>query len=157
MFVFRAQTDTMPERCAAVHQIFELKGAKKSIRDICCAPEHHLHISWSLWDKMIFWKQNKLALLALSGIIILANTFQITRNNKQQQIVKIDKWCSTAGSEKWHGYRQQANKGSVFLIINFIPHFYSAHWRWKGYFNIPWSLAILSALLWGDEPPSIMN
>lgn len=84
MVVFRTQTDTMPEQCAAADQRFKLKGAKKSIRlksiihqsTICIFHDHYEK------KKIMFCKQNRFALLALSGIIILANTFQITRNNK---------------------------------------------------------------------------
>lgn len=107
MLVFRTQTDTMPEQCAAVHQIFNLKGAKKSIHLISIVHQRTICIFHDHYEKKImFCKQNRLALLALSGIIILANAFQITRNNKQQQIVEIDKCCSTAGREKLHGYWQ---------------------------------------------------
>ncbi len=84
--VLRKYTDSMPQRCAAV---IAAKGGHtkyyKTVRltssDICCALSNHLHVSWTLWNEIMFWRQfffdifRFVRFLTLLPTIVIAKTF----------------------------------------------------------------------------------
>ncbi len=58
-------------------QILKLK-VDKTVRlassGICCAQSNHLHVSWTSWNEIMFWRQKRSIFSDLSGVLIFLPT-----------------------------------------------------------------------------------
>ncbi len=59
------------------YQILKLKWIKTvrlTSSDICCAQSNYLHVSWTLWNEIMFWRQKRSIFSNLSGVLIFLAT-----------------------------------------------------------------------------------
>lgn len=150
--VTEGQTHTVPERSAAVNQMVDKK------RICLISAVHQGIICTNIMRRKHALEATKFSIFSSIRYYNFSQCCPKSRKTTtSSKNVELDKWCSTAGGEQPHGCRQRANKGSVSFLICFLPQVHGAHWRWKGYFNAPLSLAMFPALPWGDGPWSIRN